>query len=218
MKKVQTPEEAVLHIHDGASIMVGGFMCCGQAFHLIDALIRRGTKGLTVICNDAGFPETGVGKLIVAGRVRRFIGSHMGTNHVAGQRMNSGEMEVELVPQGTLAERIRCGGAGLGGVLTPTGLGTDAEAGKRRIELHGRKYLLETPLHADFAFVKAAACDCIGNAVLARSAKNFNLVMAMAAQHTILEAEKLVEVGELDPDHVHLPGVFVDSIAAARRR
>ncbi|MFA5141259.1 MAG: CoA transferase subunit A [Elusimicrobiota bacterium] len=218
MKKVQTPEEAVHHIHDGASIMVSGFMCCGQSLSLIDALIRRGTKGLTVICNDAGFPERGVGKLIVAGRVRKFIGSHMGTNHVAGQKMNSGEMEVELVPQGSLAERIRCGGAGLGGVLTPTGLGTDAETGKRKIDVDGRKYLLETPLHADFAFVKSSACDKLGNAFMAKSAKNFNLVMAMAAQHTILETEKLVEVGELDPDHVHLPGVFVDSIAFARRR
>jgi acetate CoA/acetoacetate CoA-transferase alpha subunit len=216
MKKVLSPREAVSHIHDHASIMVGGFMCCGQALRLVDELVKKGSKGLTVVSNDAGFPEKGIGRLIVAGQVKRFIASHMGTNPVAGQRMNAGEMEVELVPQGSLAERIRCGGAGLGGVLTPTGLGTAAEKGKKKIEVNGRKYLLETPLHADFAFIKAAVVDRHGNACVAKAGKNFNIVMAMAAQHCIVEADELVEIGGIDPEHVHIPGVFVDAIAVEK--
>jgi acetate CoA/acetoacetate CoA-transferase alpha subunit len=213
MKKVQTPEEAVANVHDGASIMIGGFMCCGQALRLIDALLAKGSKNLTVVCNDAGFPDKGVGRLICAGRVRRFIASHMGTNPEAGRRLHDGEMEVELVPQGTLAERIRCGGAGLGGVLTPVGIGTAAEKGKRKISVSGRDYLLETPLHADFAFIKASACDRLGNAFIAKSGKNFNVVMAMAAQHCIVEADRLVGPGDIDPESVTIPGVFTDAVA-----
>lgn len=193
--------------------MVGGFMCCGQSLRLTDALLSHGAKSLTLITNDAGFPDRGLGKLIVAGRVSRLIASHIGLNPAAGQKMNAGDMAVELVPQGTLAERIRCGGAGLGGVLTPTGLGTAVEEGKRKVDIDGHKYLLETPLKADFAFVKAERCDRLGNGVIPKSCKNFNLVMAMAAQHTVLETDELVEPGAIDPDLVDLPGIFVDAIA-----
>jgi acetate CoA/acetoacetate CoA-transferase alpha subunit len=215
MKKIQTPEEAVAHIHDHASIMVGGFMCCGQACRLIDALLEKGSKDLTLITNDGGFPDRGIGKLIVAGRVNRLIASHIGTNPVAGQRMNSGEMLVDLVPQGTLAERIRCDGAGLGGILTPTGIGTAVEEGKRKIEVEGKEYLLETPLHADFAFVKATVCDRFGNAFVEKAGKNFNIVMAMAVQHCIVETDELLETEALDPERIHIPSVFVDAIAYA---
>lgn len=213
MKKIQAIREAVAHIHDGAVLMVGGFMCCGQPLRLAEALLAQGTKDLTVITNDAGFPDRGLGKLVVAGRIKRLIASHIGLNPAAGQRMHSGAMQVELVPQGTLAERIRCAGAGLGGVLTPTGLGTEAETGKRKVDVDGRKYLLETPLRADFALVKASVCDRCGNVFTAKAGKNFNLVMAMAAQHTIAEADRLVERGELDPEKVTIPGVFIHTVA-----
>jgi len=212
MKRICSPEEAVRNIHDGASLMIGGFMCCGQPLRLIDALLAQGSKGLTVICNDAGFPDRGVGKLIVAGRVKTLIASHIGLNAVAGAKMGSGELAVELVPQGTLAERIRCGGAGLGGVLTPTGLGTEVEKGKRTVKMEGATFLLEAPLRADFALVKANAADRYGNAFIAKSAKNFNAVMATAARHTIVEADELVAAGDLDPERVAVPGVFVNDI------
>ena len=218
MKKIQTPAEAVAHIHDGAVLMIGGFMCCGQPIALTEALLAQGTKGLTVITNDAGFPDRGVGKLVVAGRIKHLIASHIGLNPAAGQLMHSGAMAVELVPQGTLAERIRCAGAGLGGVLTPTGLGTEVEAGKRKVEVDGHKYLLETPLKADFALVKATVCDRCGNAFVAKAGKNFNPLMAMAAQHTIVEAERLAERGGLDPERVTIPGVFVHTVAVEARR
>ncbi len=217
MKKVLSCAEAVAHIHDGASLMVAGFMCCGNAYGLIDALLDKGSENLTLITNDGGFPERGVGKLIVANRVAHLIASHIGTNPVAGQKMNDGSMVVELVPQGTLAERIRAAGAGLGGVLTPTGLGTAVEKGKRKVRVDGKVYLLDTPITADFAFVHAAVCDRLGNAYIARAGKNFSIVMAMAAQHCIVEADEVVEVGELDPERVHVPAVFVDAIACRRQ-
>jgi acetate CoA/acetoacetate CoA-transferase alpha subunit len=212
MKRICSAQKAVHNIHDGASLMIGGFMCCGQPLRLIDALLEKGSKDLTVICNDAGFPDRGVGKLIVAGRVKTLIASHIGLNPSAGDKMGSGEMAVELVPQGTLAERIRCGGAGLGGVLTPTGLGTEVEKGKRTIEVDGAAFLLEAPLRADFALVKANVTDRYGNCFVAKSAKNFNGVMAMAARHTIVETEELVEAGNLDPERVLIPGVFINDI------
>lgn len=213
MKQGLSPHKAVEPIENGASIMVGGFMCCGQAITLIDALIDKGVKDLTIICNDAGFPpDRGIDKLIATRQVTRLITSHIGLNPLAGQLMNSGEMKVDLVPQGTLAERIRCAGAGLGGVLTPTGLGTEVEKGKQVIAVAGRNYLLEEPLTADYAFVFADAADRTGNAIIPKSAKNFNIVMAMAAKHTILECQKLVEPGVLDPDQIHLPGVFVNTL------
>jgi acetate CoA/acetoacetate CoA-transferase alpha subunit len=213
MKRAQSFAQAVGPIGDGASVMVAGFMCCGNACGLIDAIIAKGVRGLTLITNDCGFPERGVGKLIVGGQVSHLITSHMGTNPVAGQKMNDGSMKVDLVPQGSLAEKIRCGGAGLGGVLTPTGLGTDYEQGKREIEVDGKSYILEAPLTADFALVNAAICDESGNAFVAKSAKNFSVVMAMAAEHTIVEADRVVTVGALDPELVHIPAVFVKTIA-----
>ena len=213
MKQVLSFAEAVEPIHDGASLMVAGFMTCGNACGLIDALIAKGCKNLTLITSDGGFPERGVGKLIVAGQVEHLIASHIGTNPVAGKKMNDGSMKVDLVPQGSLAEKVRCGGAGLGGVLTPTGLGTECEQGKQEISVDGKTYILETPLTADFAFVKAAICDESGNAFVAKAAKNFSIVMAMAAGHTIVEADELVPVGALDPELVHIPGVFVKAIA-----
>ncbi|MFA6003939.1 MAG: CoA transferase subunit A [Elusimicrobiota bacterium] len=212
MKRICSAEEAVRNIHDGASIMVGGFMCCGQPLRVVDALLAKGSKGLTLICNDAGFPDRGVGKLIVAGRVKHLIASHIGLNPVAGDKMRSGEMVVELVPQGTLAERIRCGGSGLGGVLTPTGLGTEVEKNKRKVEVDGKSYLLETALRADFALVKAHTADNYGNAFVAKSAKNFNTVMAISARHVVLETDALVAVGKVDPELVGIPGVFVNDI------
>lgn len=218
MKKIETPKEAVARIHDGAVIMVGGFMCCGQPISLTEALLAQGTKDLTVITNDAGFPDRGLGKLVVAGRIKRLIASHIGLNPAAGQKMNSGEMVVELIPQGTLAERIRCAGTGLGGVLTPTGLGTEVESGKRKVEVDGRKYLLETPLRADFALLKASVCDRCGNAFTAKAGKNFNPVMAMAAQHAIVETERLVDAGGLDPEQVTIPGIFIKTIVVKEAR
>ncbi len=214
MKRICSPEEAVRNIHDGASVMIGGFMCCGQPLRLVDALLAKGSKDLTVICNDAGYPDRGVGKLIVAGRVKTLIASHIGLNTVAGTKMGSGELAVELVPQGTLAERIRCGGAGLGGVLTPTGLGTEVEKGKRTVKMQDATFLLEAPLRADFALIKANITDYYGNSFVAKSAKNFNAVMATAARHTIVETDELVDAGSLDPERVVIPGVFINDIVA----
>lgn len=215
MKPVMKAYDVVNMVKDGSSIMVGGFMVCGHPFTIMEELYKSERKNLTVISNDAGFPDKGIGKLIVKGAVSYLIASHIGLNPVAGQKMNSGEMKVELIPQGTLAERIRAKGAGLGGILTPTGIGTEVEKGKEKLVINGREYLLELPLGADFAFVKANIADRNGNCFIAKSAKNFNIVMAMAADYVVVEAEKIVETGELDPDKVNLPGIFVDSIVKA---
>ena len=211
-----TPKEAVANIKDGAVIMVGGFMCCGQPLGLMQALLDSGVKNLTLIINDAGFPDKGIGRLIVAGQASRLIVSHIGLNPVAGQKMHSGELKVDLVPQGTLAERIRCAGAGLGGVLTPTGTGTRVEEGKQKLTQNGQEYLLELPLKADFALIKATIADKQGNCFIAKAEKNFNLVMAMAAEETIAETDQVVEIGQLDPDKVTVPGIFVHKITEAR--
>jgi len=215
MKKIVSADEAVRHIGDGASIMLGGFLCCGQPLGLVDALIKKGVKGLTIIVNDAGIPGVGVAKLIEEQRVARLITSYIGSSPEAGRQMHADTMKVELVPQGTLVERIRSAGAGLGAVVTPTGIGTEVEKGKQRINLDGHDYLIELPIHADFAFVAADVADKYGNGFISKARKNFNIVMAMAAQETILEAGKVVEVGELDPDGVTLPGVFVHTIVEA---
>ncbi len=217
MKPVVTPKAAVAAIPDGATIMLGGFMCCGQPLALVDALLEQGAKNLTVVCNDAGVPGMGIAKLISAGRVRRLITSHIGLNPEAGEKMNKGEMIVDLVPQGTLAERIRCAGAGLGGVLTPTGCGTNVEQGKQKIILNGREFLLEEPLAADYALVVADICDAVGNAHVGKSRKNFNLVMSMAAKCTVCESRSVVGMGDLCPDRVNIPGVFVHSIVEVKQ-
>ena len=217
MRKILTPAEAAALVDDGADVMVGGFMGCGSPHAIIDALLERGTKDLTIICNDTGLPEYGVGKLVVAKRVTRTIASHVGLNPHTGQQMNSGEMAVELVPQGTLAERVRCAGAGLGGFLTPTGVGTMVGEGKQTITMDGRDYLLEKPLRAKVALLKAHVADKAGNLVYRLSARNFNPLMAMAADIVIAEVDEIVEIGALDPDAVHTPGVFVTYLVSAKK-
>lgn len=199
-------------IHDGMTIMVGGFLGCKNPFKLVDALVEKGVKDITLIANDTAFPEVGIGKLIVNKQVKKLIASHIGTNRETGNQMNSGELEVELVPQGTLAERIRAAGAGLGGVLTPTGIGTVVAEGKRIIEVDGKEYLLEKPLRADVALIVGAKVDKKGNVRYAKATRNFNPLMATAADLVIVEADEIVEVGELDPDDVMTPGIFVDYI------
>lgn len=211
--KTVTAEQAVSGIKDGAVIMFGGFLGCGTPEVLIDALLEKGVKDITVICNDTATPTTGVGRLVAAKRVRKVIASHIGTNPETGAQMNSGETEVELIPQGTLAERIRCAGYGLGGVLTPTGLGTEAEKGKEVIVSDGKSYLLEKPLKADFDILGASLADKSGNLFFKGTTKNFQPLMATAADTVIVYAEKLVETGEIDPDTVDTPGIFVDYIA-----
>ena len=205
-----TLEDAVARIPDGASLMVGGFMAVGTPERLMDEVVRQRKRGLTVIANDTAFPGKGIGKLVSAGVVRRVVASHIGTNPETQQKMIAGAIEVELVPQGTLIERIRAGGFGLGGVLTETGVGTKVEEGKRTIEVDGRVYLLEMPLRAEFALVQAFLADYLGNLTYALTARNFNPVIAMAAETVIVDAEHVVPVGMISPDHVMTPSVLVD--------
>jgi acetate CoA/acetoacetate CoA-transferase alpha subunit len=213
MNKIITIEEAVSHIKDGMTVMIGGFLAVGAPDKLIDALIEKGVKDLTVIANDTGFVDKGIGKLIVNKRVKRTIASHIGTNPETGRQMNEKEMEVELVPQGTLAERVRCGGAGLGGFLTPTGLGTVVEEGKEKITVDGKEYLLEKPIRADIALLFGSKVDKKGNIYYNQATRNFNPLMATAADLVIVEAEEIVEVGEINPNDVMTPSIFVDYIA-----
>ncbi|MGZ5165232.1 MAG: CoA transferase subunit A [Burkholderiales bacterium] len=205
-----TLENAVAMIPDGASVMIGGFMGVGTPERIMDELVRQGKRDLTVIANDNAMPGVGIAKLVSAGLVRKTIASHIGLNPETQQRMIQGTMEVELVPQGTLIERIRAGGFGLGGILTPTGVGTIVEEGKRTIEVHGRQYLLEIALRADFALVQAFLADYIGNLAYALTTRNFNPVIAMAADRVIVEPEHIVPVGVIAPDHVVTPGAIVD--------
>ncbi|HVL07686.1 MAG TPA: 3-oxoacid CoA-transferase subunit A, partial [Burkholderiaceae bacterium] len=198
-------EEAVAMIPDGASVMVGGFMGVGTPEHLMDELVRQGKRDLTVIGNDTAAPGRGIGKLVSANAMRKAIVSHIGLNPETQKKMIAGEMEVDLVPQGSLIERIRAAGYGLGGVLTPTGGGTLAEEGKRKLEVDGKQYLLETPLRADFALMEAFLCDYYGNLVYALTARNFNPVIAMAAQTVIVDAAHIVPVGMISPDHAVTP-------------
>ncbi len=212
MDKIISMEEAINHIEDGMTIMVGGFLGCGSPHRLIDALVEKGVKDLTLICNDSGFTDIGVGKLVVNKQIKKLMASHVGTNRETGNQMNSGEMEVILVPQGTLAEQVRCGGTGLGGFLTPTGVGTIVEEGKEKMEIDGVEYLLEMPLRADVALIAGETVDKYGNIVYYGATRNFNNLMAAAADITIVETESVVEVGELDPNHVVTPGIFVNYI------
>ena len=212
MNKIKTLEEVTAMFRDGQTMMVGGFLGAGDPKIFIDAILEKGIKDLTVIANDTGFPDRGVGKLVVSKQLRKVIVSHVGTNKETGRQMNSGEMEVVLVPQGTLAERIRSAGVGLGGILTPTGVGTIIEEGKRKIEVDGREYLLELPLRAEVALLHAWKADTFGNLVYRRMARNFNPLMAMAADLVIVSAEQIVEVGEIGPDEIVTPGTFVDFI------
>lgn len=192
--------------------MFGGFMGVGTPPLLIQAVLDSGVKDLTVIGNDTGFPENSVGPLIVNRRVKKVIASHIGTNPETGRQMIAGELEVELVPQGTLAERVRCGGAGLGGVLTPTGIGTVVAEGKQEISVNGRKYLLELPLRADIALVHASRSDTVGNLQYRLSTRNFNPLIALAADVVLVQADEIVAVGEMDPDCVMTPAALVDGV------
>jgi acetate CoA/acetoacetate CoA-transferase alpha subunit len=213
--RMTTFELAAARIPDGASLMIGGFMGVGTPHHVIDELLRQGKRELIVIANDTAMPGVGIGKLISAGRVRKVIASHIGLNPETQRKMLAGEMDVELVPQGTLIERIRAAGFGLGGILTPTGVGTVVEEGKRKLEVEGRQYLLETPLHADFALVQAFVADYLGNLTYVLTARNFNPLIAMAATTVIVEAEHIVPVGMISPDHVMTPAPLVDYIVTS---
>ena len=207
-------EQAIAMIPDGASLMIGGFMGVGTPERLIDEILRQTTRDLTVIANDTAAPGRGIGKLVEAKRLRKAIVSHIGLNPMTQRQMMAGELDVELVPQGTLIERIRAGGYGLGGILTQTGLGTPVETGKQQIEVDGKRYLLETALRADFALVQAFLADYLGNLGYALTARNFNPVIAMAADTVIVSAEHIVPIGVMSPDHVVTPAPVVDYLIA----
>jgi acetate CoA/acetoacetate CoA-transferase alpha subunit len=209
MKTISVADAAAM-VPEGASLMIGGFMGVGTPERVIDELVRLGRRNLLVIANDAVTPGKGIGKLIGAGLVGRIVASHIGLNPEAQQQMIARKMAVDLVPQGTLIERIRAGGHGLGGILTPTGVGTVVEEGKRRIDVDGKSYLLETALRADFALVHAFLADYIGNLSYALTARNFNPVIAMAADTVIVTADHIVPVGVIAPDHVVTPAALVD--------
>lgn len=199
-------------IKDGMVVHVGGFLACGSPLKIIDKVVELGIKNLTIVCNDTSFVDRGVGKWIANKQVKKAYVSHIGTNKESGRQLNEKETEFELVPQGTLAERVRAAGAGLGGILTPTGIGTIVEEGKQIIEVRGKKYLLEEPLQADVAILGASIADKKGNLWYEGSTQNFNPIMAMAADTVIVEAEKIVEVGEIEPENVATPHIFVDYI------
>jgi len=212
--KTVSVERAVDLIPDGATVMIGGFMAVGTPERLIDEMVRQGRRDLVVIGNDTAIPGRGIGKLVQSRRLRKAIVSHIGLNPEAQRQMMAGELEIELVPQGTLIERIRAGGCGLGGVLTPTGVGTLVEEGKQRMEVNGKTYLVETPLRADFALVHAFLADYLGNLSYALTARNFNPVIAMAADTVIVSADNVVPVGLIAPDHVVTPAPLVDYLVA----
>ena len=219
--KIMTAKEAVVGIQDGATIMVGGFMACGTPEILIDALVEKNVKNLTIICNDAGVPGRGVGKLLSNGQIKTLIASHVGLNPEVAQRMNTNvpqdKLECILVPQGTLAERIRAGGAGLGGFLTPTGVGTIVAEGKQVINIEGRDYLLEKPLKADFALIRGSVTDQFGNTTYNGTTRTFNPMMATAANYVIVGACEIVQVGEIAPNNVVTSGIFVDAIVGGEK-
>jgi acetate CoA/acetoacetate CoA-transferase alpha subunit len=218
MKKASSLANAVAMIPESSTIMVGGFMGVGSPQRLIDELVRQRRGGLTLICNDTARPGVGVGRLIEEGLVDRLITSHIGTNPVTQKRMLDGTLQVELVPQGTLAERVRAGGFGLGGILTPTGVGTLVAEGKRTLEVDGTPFLLETALKADVALIKARRADYHGNLEFSLTARNFNPLMALAAAITIAEAESIVPLGSIPPDSVITPGVLVHVLVGRERQ
>lgn len=212
MKQAISPQEAAALIPDGSMLHIGGFMGVGSPHRVIDAIAEAGIRDLTFVCNDAGKPDFGVGRLIAAGCVRKVIASHIGLNPTCQQEMLSGKLEVELVPQGTLVERIRAGGVGLGGVLTATGIGTPVEDGKQTVEIDGKRFIIETPIKADFALIAARQSDYLGNLEYSLTAHNFNPIMALAADTVIAEPQGIVPVGVISPDSVKTPGVLVDHI------
>ena len=210
--KITAYEEIVRSIKDGMQIMIGGFLADGTPELLIDAVIESGAKNLTIIANDTGVPGRGISRLIDTDQVDKVITSHVGLNPKTIERSIEGSLELQLVPQGTLAEQIRCGGAGLGGALTPTGLGTELAEGKRIIEVQGKAYLLEEALRADLALLKSAISDEFGNSFYEGTCKNFNIVMAYAADLVMVECDQLVEIGEMNPHLVETSGILVDHL------
>lgn len=212
MEKIISIEKAVSMVEDGMTIMVGGFITNGGPNNILKALSESEVKDLTLICNDTGFPDKGIGLLISNKKVKKVITSHIGTNKNTIQQFNDKEIEIEFSPQGNLAERVRAGGAGLGGILTPTGVGTVVEKGKEKITRDGVDYLLEKPIKADIALLGASIADKAGNLIYKGTTQNFNPLMAMAAKLVVAEAEELVETGKITPEKVHTPSVFVDYI------
>ena len=223
-KPIISADQAAAMVKEGASVQVGGFIGCGSPEGVIAALAARGTRGLTLVCNDTaiwdakGGRTCGVGVLVANRQLSKAIVSHIGTNPETQRQMNAGELEVELVPQGSLAERVRAAGAGLGGVLTPTGLGTEAAEGKQKVAVGDRVFLLELPLPGDVALIKAKRADKAGNLQYSKTARNFNPLMASACALVIAEVEEIVEIGEIDPDQVHTPSIFVDYLVMSEAR
>ena len=212
MSKFISIEEAVSKVKDGMTIMVGGFLANGTPNKIVDALAKSGVKNLTLICNDTAYPDKGVGQLIANKQVKKLFVSHIGTNPHTSEQMNSGELEIEFCPQGSLAERVRAGGCGLGGILTQTGMGTIVAEGKQIVNVDGKDYLLEKPLRADIALVGASLGDKAGNLVYRVTSQNFNPLMASAADLVIAEINELVEVGEIAAENVKTPSIMVDFI------
>ncbi|WP_334077296.1 CoA transferase subunit A [Paenibacillus sanfengchensis] len=213
MNKIISAEEAVKKVKDGDTVMVGGFLAGGYPEELVRALVDTNSAGnLTVISNDTGTSELSIYELVKSGRVKRIFASYIGANPETGRLLMTKEADVQLFPQGTLAEKIRAGGAGLGGVLTPVGVGTVVEAGKQKLEIDGREYLLELPLKADVALIRAHKGDEAGNLVINGSSRNFNIIMATAAEYVIAQTDEYVKAGDIDPNHVNVPGIFVDAI------
>jgi len=212
LSKVVTKEEALAKIHDGQTIMFGDWHGELAADEIIGGMIEKGVKDITAIAVSGGMPDQGVGRLIVEKRVNKLLTTHIGLNPVARDQMFAGDLEVEFIPQGTFAERIRCGGAGLGGCLTPTGVGTDIEKGKQKLTINGKEYLLELPLHADVALLKATKADTAGNLYFRMNSRATNSTMAYAADVVIVEVEELVEVGELGPEEIDIPAPIVDMV------
>ena len=212
MSKFISIEEAVSKVKDGMTIMVGGFLANGTPNKIVDALAKSGVKNLTLICNDTAYPDKGVGQLIANKQVKKLFVSHIGTNPHTSEQMNSGELEIEFCPQGSLAARVRAGGCGLGGILTQTGMGTIVAEGKQIVNVDGKDYLLEKPLRADIALVGASLGDKAGNLVYRGTSQNFNPLMASAADLVIAEINELVEVGEIASENVKTPSIMVDFI------
>jgi acetate CoA/acetoacetate CoA-transferase alpha subunit len=214
MKKLISIPELISMVKDGMTLMIGGFLANGTPETIVDALVQSGVKNLTIIANDTSFPDRGLGKLVANKQVSKMITSHIGTNAATAEQFNAKELEIEFVPQGTLAERVRAGGSGLGGILTQTGLGTIVAEGKQIINISGKEYLLETPLRADMAFISASVCDTEGNLVYKGTSKNFNPLMAMAADVVVVEAKEMVAAGSIAVEQVHTSAIFVDYILA----
>ncbi len=210
MKKIISAKEAASFIKSGSTIMVGGFLSCGAPDKIIDEIINSDTNNLTMICNDTSFADADKGKLISNDRVKKVITTHIGTNPVTGQKMHSGELEIEFYPMGTLVEKIHAKGSGLGGVLTPTGIGTILEEGKQIVEIKGKKYIFEEPLGADFALIYGTVADKFGNVKFEGTTRNFNTSMATAADTVIVQADRIVDC--INPDEVVIPGIFIDYI------